>query len=138
MTKDDATKNMDDSMDTMDMYQLFANQENNSNNMETPKGSESSKSPSPDTRYLFYNFNFDFDVMRNIYIIQLYIYSRQQKYFGTEIEIADVDTFINQHSSRSNLMIIIAKFAEFLCTKWNQEWPEGMSDIYLQAYTFMR
>jgi len=38
-------------MDTMDMYQLFANQENK--NVETLKSSESSKSPSPDTRCLF-------------------------------------------------------------------------------------
>lgn len=112
MTKDDATKNLDDSMDTMDMYQLFANRENNKN-VETLKCSESSKSPSPDT-------------------------SQPQKYFGTETEIADVDAFINQHSSKSNLMIIITKFAEFLCTKWNREWPKGMSDIYLQAYVFMR
>ena len=51
LTKDDATKNLDDSMDTMDMYQLFANQENNKN-VETLKCSESSKSPSPDTRCL--------------------------------------------------------------------------------------
>lgn len=51
LTKDDVTKNVDDSMDTMDMYQLFANQENNSN--VEAKSSESSKSPSPDTRYLF-------------------------------------------------------------------------------------
>ncbi|XP_029179074.1 calcineurin-binding protein cabin-1-like [Nylanderia fulva] len=112
LTKDDATKNPDDSMDTMDMYQLFANQENNAN-MEILKSSESSKCPSPDT-------------------------SQQQKYFGTDAETADVDAFINQHSSKSNLMIIIAKFTEFLCTKWNQMWPKGMSDIYLQAYIFMR
>lgn len=51
LTKDDINKNIDDSMDTMDMYQLFANQENNGN-MEVLKSSESSKSPSPDTRYL--------------------------------------------------------------------------------------
>lgn len=50
LTKDDVTKNVDDSMDTMDMYQLFANQENK--NMDTLKSSESSKSPSPDTRCL--------------------------------------------------------------------------------------
>lgn len=49
LTKDDASKNIDDSMDTMDMYQLFANQENK--NVETLKSSESSKSPSPDARY---------------------------------------------------------------------------------------
>lgn len=35
-------------------------------------------------------------------------------------------------------MIIIAKYTEFLCTKWNQEWSKGILDIYLQAYTFMR
>ncbi|XP_077255464.1 uncharacterized protein LOC143893687 isoform X2 [Temnothorax americanus] len=74
-------------MDTMDIYQLFANQENNKN-VETLKSSESSKSPSPDT-------------------------SQPRKYFGTEAETADVDAFINQHSSKSNLMIIITKFAEF-------------------------
>jgi len=34
------------------MYQLFANQENNSNNIEILKSSESSKSPSPDTRFI--------------------------------------------------------------------------------------
>ncbi|KAL6431043.1 hypothetical protein ACFW04_007057 [Cataglyphis niger] len=113
LTKDDITKNLDESMDTMDMYQLFTNQENNTTNMEILKSSESSKSPSPDS-------------------------SQQQKYFGTEAEIADVDAFINQHSSKSNLMIIIAKFTEFLCTKWNQMWPKGMSDVYLQAYVFMR
>lgn len=50
LTKDDPSKNMDDSMDTMDLYQLFANQENNSNAMDMVKSSESSKSPSPDTR----------------------------------------------------------------------------------------
>ncbi|XP_072762605.1 calcineurin-binding protein cabin-1 isoform X2 [Anoplolepis gracilipes] len=111
LTKDDVTKNLDESMDTMDMYQLFA-KENNASNVEILKSSESSKSPSPD--------------------------SSQQQYFGTEAETADVDAFINQHSSKSNLMIIIAKFTEFLCTKWNQMWPKGMSDIYLQAYVFMR
>lgn len=75
-----------------------------------------------------------------IYVINLIlsVYSQPQKYFGTEAETTDVDTFINQHSSKSNLMIIITKFSEFLCTKWNQEWPKGMSDIYLQAYVFMR
>nr|XP_034185241.1 calcineurin-binding protein cabin-1-like isoform X1 [Osmia lignaria]XP_034185242.1 calcineurin-binding protein cabin-1-like isoform X1 [Osmia lignaria]XP_034185243.1 calcineurin-binding protein cabin-1-like isoform X1 [Osmia lignaria] len=113
LTKDDPSKNMDDSMDTMELYQLFANQENNSNIAETFKSSDSSKSPSPDT-------------------------SRQQHYFGTESEAADVNLFINQHSGKSNLMIIIARYTEFLCTKWNQEWPKGMSDVYLQAYTFMR
>nr|XP_012218304.1 PREDICTED: calcineurin-binding protein cabin-1-like isoform X4 [Linepithema humile] len=111
LTKDDATRNPDDSMDTMDMYQLFANQERN-RNTEAFKSSESSKSPSPD--------------------------SRQQKYFETEAENTDVDAFINEHSGKSNLMIILAKFAEFLCTKWNQEWPKGMSDVYVQAYIFMR
>lgn len=71
-------------------------------------------------------------------ILDFMSHSQQQKYFGTEAEIADVDAFINQHSSKSNLMIIIAKFTEFLCTKWNQMWPKGMSDVYLQAYVFMR
>ncbi|CAK9826767.1 Calcineurin-binding protein cabin-1, partial [Anthophora retusa] len=113
LTKDDPSKNMDDSMDTMDLYQLFANQENNSNIAETVKSSESSKSPSPDT-------------------------SRQQSYFATESETADVNMFINEHSGKNNLMIIIAKYTEFLCTKWNQEWPKGMLEVYLQAYTFMR
>ncbi|XP_076631383.1 calcineurin-binding protein cabin-1 isoform X1 [Colletes latitarsis] len=113
LTKDDPSKNMDDSMDTMDLYQLFANQENNSIATETIKSSESSKSPSPDT-------------------------SQQQNYFGTESETADVNIFITEHSGKSNLMIIIAKYTEFLCTKWNREWPKGMSEIYLQAYTFMR
>lgn len=51
LTKDDATKNLDDSMDTMDMYQLFANQENSAN-VDILKSSESSKCPSPDTRCL--------------------------------------------------------------------------------------
>lgn len=51
-------------MDTMDLYQLFANQENNSNIIETVKSSESSKSPSPDMRYLF-NIKF---VNKNLYI----------------------------------------------------------------------
>lgn len=37
-------------MDTMDLYQLFANQENNSNTIEAVKSSDSSKSPSPETR----------------------------------------------------------------------------------------
>lgn len=46
--------------------------------------------------------------------------------------------FINEHSSKSNLMIIIAKYTEFLSTKWNQEWSKGILEIYLQAYTFMR
>ncbi|XP_076237549.1 calcineurin-binding protein cabin-1 isoform X2 [Calliopsis andreniformis] len=105
--------NMDDSMDTMDLYQLFANQENNSNAMETIKSSESSKSPSPDT-------------------------SCQQNYFGTEAEMMDVNMFINEHSGKSNLMIIIAQYTKFLCTKWNQEWPKGISETYLQAYIFMR
>ncbi|XP_003701167.1 calcineurin-binding protein cabin-1 [Megachile rotundata] len=113
LTKDDPSKNMDDSMDTMELYQLFANQENNSNIAEALKSSDSSKSPSPDT-------------------------SQQQHYFGTESEAADVNMFINQHSGKSNLMIIIARYTEFLCIKWNQEWPKGMSEIYLQAYTFMR
>ncbi|KAG6802793.1 calcineurin-binding protein cabin-1 [Apis mellifera caucasica] len=113
LTKDDPSKNMDDSMDTMDLYQLFANQENNSNIIETVKSSESSKSPSPDM-------------------------SQQQNYFGTECEIADVNIFINEHSNKNNLMIIIAKYTEFLCTKWNQQWSKGILDIYLQAYTFMR
>ncbi|XP_078044095.1 calcineurin-binding protein cabin-1 [Augochlora pura] len=114
LTKDDPSKNIDDSMDTMDLYQLFTNQENNSNNAtETVKSSESSKSPSPDR-------------------------SRQQNYFGTEYEIADVNMFIAEHNGKSNLMIIIARYTEFLCTKWDQEWPKGMSDVYLQAYTFMR
>lgn len=54
LTKDDVTKNLDESMDTMDMYQLFTNQENNTN-MEILKSSESSKSPSPDSRCLFHN-----------------------------------------------------------------------------------
>ncbi|XP_076277405.1 calcineurin-binding protein cabin-1 isoform X2 [Lasioglossum baleicum] len=113
LTKDDPSKNMDDSMDTMDLYQLFTNQENNSSNAtETVKSSESSKSPSPDRR--------------------------QQNYFGTEYEIADVNMFIAEHSGKSNLMIIIARYTECLCTKWDQEWPKGMSGVYLQAYTFMR
>ncbi|XP_017876030.1 calcineurin-binding protein cabin-1-like [Ceratina calcarata] len=111
LTKDDHSKTMDDSMDTMDLYQLFANQENNSNTMEM-KSPESSKSPSPVT-------------------------SRQQ-YFGTESEAADVNMFINEHSGRSNLMIIITRYTEFLSNKWRQEWPEGLPDVYLQAYTFMR
>ena len=46
--------------------------------------------------------------------------------------------FINEHSGKSNLMIILARYTEFLCSKWNQEWPNGMSEVYLQAYTFMR
>lgn len=41
---------MDDSMDTMDVYQLFVNQENNTASAEGIKSSDSSKSPSPDTR----------------------------------------------------------------------------------------
>ncbi|XP_033185643.2 calcineurin-binding protein cabin-1 [Bombus vancouverensis nearcticus] len=113
LTKDDHSKNMDDSMDTMDLYQLFANQENNSNTIEAVKSSDSSKSPSPET-------------------------SQQQNYFGTESEVAEVNMFINEHSSKSNLMIIIAKYTEFLSTKWNQEWSKGILEIYLQAYTFMR
>jgi len=49
-----------------------------------------------------------------------------------------VDVFINQYSNKSNLMIIIAKFVEFLCTKWNEKWPKGISEVYIQAYIFMR
>lgn len=46
--------------------------------------------------------------------------------------------FINEYSSKNNLMIIIAKFTEFICTKWTQEWPKGLSEIYLEAYLFTR
>jgi hypothetical protein len=66
------------------------------------------------------------------------LHSQQPKYFGTEAETADVDVFINEYSSKSNLMIIIAKFVEFLSTKWNEKWPKGISEIYIQAYIFMR
>ncbi|XP_066593480.1 calcineurin-binding protein cabin-1-like [Prorops nasuta] len=113
LTKDDQMKNMEDSMDTMDLYELFANQQNNSNNGECVKSSESSKSPSPEINH-------------------------QQKYFDTELENADVEVFVNEHSSKSNLMIIIAKFTEILSTKWNQKWPKEMVAIYLQAYLFTR
>lgn len=64
--------------------------------------------------------------------------SQRQKYFGTEAEAADVDAFLNRYSSKSNSMIIIARFVEFLSTKWNHEWPKGMSEVYIQAYIFMR
>ncbi|XP_054016613.1 calcineurin-binding protein cabin-1-like isoform X2 [Hylaeus anthracinus] len=113
LTKDDPSKNLDDSMDTMDLYQLFANQENDRMAAEAMKSSDSSKSPSPDT-------------------------SSQQSYFGTESETADVNMFIAEHSGKSNLMVIVARFTEFLCGKWNREWPKGMSEVYLQAYLFMR
>ncbi|XP_046833228.1 uncharacterized protein LOC124430542 isoform X2 [Vespa crabro] len=113
LTKDDPTKGIDDTMDTMDVYQLFVNQENNTAPAEGIKSSDSSKSPSPDT-------------------------SQQTKYFGTELENVDVGAFINEYSSKNNLMVIIAKFTEFICTKWTQEWPKGLSEIYLEAYSFTR
>ncbi|KAK2589327.1 hypothetical protein KPH14_007875 [Odynerus spinipes] len=113
LTKDDPTKGMEDTMDTMDEYQLFVNQENNIAPTEGTKSSDSSKSPSPDT-------------------------NQQPKYFGTELENVDVNAFINEYSGKKNLMIIIAKFTEFMCTKWTQEWPKGLAEIYLEAYSFTR
>ncbi|XP_043487375.1 calcineurin-binding protein cabin-1-like isoform X1 [Polistes fuscatus] len=113
LTKDDHSKSMDDTMDTMDVYHLFVNQENNTVSGEGTKSSDSSKSPSPDT-------------------------SQQIKYFGSELENVDVGAFINEYSGKNNLMVIIAKFCEFICTKWAQEWPKRLSDIYLEAYLCTR
>lgn len=113
LTKDDPFKNIDDSMDTMDLYQLFANRESNCNLTEGSKSTESSKPSSPDT-------------------------IEQPKYFDTEIEKNDVEDFINEHSYKSNLMIIIAKFTELMSLKWNHEWPKEMGPVYLQAYSYTR
>ncbi|KAI4485580.1 hypothetical protein M0802_012702 [Mischocyttarus mexicanus] len=113
LTKDDHSKSMDDTMDTMDVYHLFVNQENNTVSAEGTKSSDSSKSPSPDT-------------------------SQQIKYFGSELENVDVGAFINEYSSKNNLMVIIGKFCEFICTKWAQEWPKKLSEIYLEAYLCTR
>ncbi|XP_044577498.1 calcineurin-binding protein cabin-1-like [Cotesia glomerata] len=106
--RDDPTKTMEDSMDTMDLYQLFARKENGNNE----ESKSSSPVPSPD--------------------------SPIQKYFGTEGEKSQVIDFINQHSGKSNLMIIIARYTEFLSTKWNHEWPKELTEIYQQAYLFTR
>lgn len=46
LTKDDNTKSADDSMDTMDLYELFTNREEKSNGDGT-KSCDSSKPPSP-------------------------------------------------------------------------------------------
>lgn len=113
LTKEDPFKNIDDSMDTMDVYQLFANREKNGTLREGSKSTESSKPSSPEVADL-------------------------PMYFGTEAEKADVDEFINEHSGKSNLMIIIAKYTEFLSIKWNHDWPKDMGTIYLQAYTYTR
>ncbi|XP_008547464.1 calcineurin-binding protein cabin-1 [Microplitis demolitor] len=108
IVRDDPTKSMDDSMDTMDLYQLFERQENVNNE----ESKSSSPTPSPDS-----------DV---------------QKYFGTETERNQVIDFVNQHSGKNNLMIIIAKYTELMSTKWNHEWPKELPEIYKQAYLFTR
>lgn len=113
LTKDDPLKNIDDSMDTMDLYQLFTNRDKTLNNEESKSTTDFSISPGPDVNEI-------------------------AKYFGTEAESNDVIEFINKHSAKSNMMIIIAKFTEFLSTKWNYEWPKELKAIYLQAYIFTR
>ncbi|XP_063980045.1 calcineurin-binding protein cabin-1-like isoform X2 [Diachasmimorpha longicaudata] len=110
--REDPLKSMDDSMDTMDLYQLFTSRE--TTNTDGLKSSESSKPPSP-------------------------LHSEESvKYFESDLEISDVQDFVNQYSGRSNLMVIIAKFTEFLATKWQQEWPEELTEVYLQTYLFTR
>lgn len=109
--RDDPLKSMEDSMDTMDLYQLFTSRENT--NPDGLKSSESSKSPFP-------------------------LNPENVKYFGSELEISQVQEFVNEHSGKSNLMIIIAKFTEILSLKWHMEWPKELSDVYLQSYLFTR
>lgn len=112
VTKDDPLKSADDSMDTMDLYKLFANQDNNSNNDES-KSTEYSKSSCSDP-------------------------NENNKYFGSENEKNDILDFINEHSNKSNMMIIIARYTELLCKKWNYVWPKELTKIYIQAYLFTR
>ncbi|XP_011308750.1 calcineurin-binding protein cabin-1 [Fopius arisanus] len=108
--RDDPLKSMDDSMDTMDLYQLFASRE--TTNTDGIKSSESSKSPSP--------------------------LDESMKYFGSEMETSDIQDFIAQYSGKNNLMVIIGMFTEFLSTKWDQEWPEELPDVYIKTYLFTR
>jgi hypothetical protein len=60
------------------------------------------------------------------------------KYFGSERENIDVNEFIKEHTGKSNILIAILKFVEFLCNKWNFEWPDELRELYIQSYICMR
>lgn len=108
-SKKDSGKDEGDSMDTMDMYQLFSKD----GAVDGTQSSSSSKPTSPFTQ-------------------------EAQKYFGSDEEKAHVEEFLKTHSGKSNLMIIVAKFTQFLALKWSQEWPEDLTKIYLETYKITR
>ncbi|XP_011502585.1 PREDICTED: calcineurin-binding protein cabin-1-like, partial [Ceratosolen solmsi marchali] len=110
-TKKELLKNNDDSMDTIDLCTFIANKE--STFVDETKNIECSKSAGPTNE-------------------------DQLKYFGTEQENIDVNEFINKHTGQSNILTIIIKFLDFLCTKWNFEWPEELPELYIQSYFCMR
>lgn len=98
----------DDSMDTSEMFQMFSKET-------TTDGTQSSSNSKPTSPYFLSN-----------------------KYFGTEEEKTDVDEFLKLHSGKSNLMVIIAKFTEFLAIKWTSEFPEELQEVFLKSYQFTR
>lgn len=141
LRKENPLKSTEDSMDTMDLYRLFASRENGGNGTEGSKSSESSKPGTPVSKYIYASvFEYNLKIIDPVKFKSKIICCSETQvlYFGTDQEKIDVAAFIDEHSEKSNLMIIVAKFTEFLCTKWNHVWPKGLPEIYLQMYAYTR
>ncbi|XP_049885527.1 calcineurin-binding protein cabin-1-like [Pectinophora gossypiella] len=57
-----------------------------------------------------------------------------ENYFGSENEQNDVKQFIERYSEgKGDIIEILQEYLVFLAKKWKVQWPEGLSNVFIEA-----
>lgn len=58
----------------------------------------------------------------------------EKEYFGSENEQKDVKNFINQYTeNKKDIIDILKDLLSILAVKWREKWPQGLSDVFIEA-----
>ncbi|XP_059485073.1 calcineurin-binding protein cabin-1-like [Neocloeon triangulifer] len=103
----------DNSMDTMDMFKIF--EEKNQNPLRV-----SSRRPSANTVA---------SIAENI---------AKEEYFGTEIEKQEVTAFIEEHKENWGVYNLIIDYVKIVVSKCKLTWPHKLVSAWIDCYQIMR
>uniref|UniRef100_A0A1B6DLG9 Uncharacterized protein n=1 Tax=Clastoptera arizonana TaxID=38151 RepID=A0A1B6DLG9_9HEMI len=109
-SKKEETFRFDDSMDTMDLYRLFENKEDDS-------------SDSCNNKQIYYNISIE--ERENII--------KQEEYFGSNQESRDVSDFLHKHNKK-HIKDLFEAYSIALASKWNLHWSSNLISHYMSIF----
>lgn len=126
----------EDSFDTMDIYRLLFEQQDQNNLPSYPVNQLSEQARAKyglTASVAFQEIDYGFVSQRIVFICRLLL---DEAYFSTKKEEADIEWYI-QINNDLTILELLEAYTRELASKWSYTWPVKLADIFLEIFEIL-